>query len=307
MPRTRSTAPTTAPRQPVEVAEAGHVGPAALAPEPGVRGRAHAGEHLVGAPLQRGQFDGRRAVAVAGGLTGRVTGDRLVEDVVRRRARHELAAAPHEQIAVAHAGVELEVPVAQRLLERREAGVRLVVREMAGGVVGQHAVGDGDEVAAVRHVVRREVDDVDRLERAAPAEDGRRVVARARRDWRRRCPAASRRGSCAPGRRRRRARDASMCGVCAASSGVRPPSAACGSSAMPSGTSSTRLGMGSLTRLSRPAPSAAARRARRTWAGTARCRSSARRRRPSWSRRPPRSAPSRSGRRPARPCGRSRP
>ena len=34
---------------------------------------------------------------------------------------------------------------------------------------------------------------------------------------------------------------ASMTGVSAASSGVRPPSAACGSSAMPSGTRSTRL------------------------------------------------------------------
>ena len=42
-----------------------------------------------------------------------------------------------------------------------------------------------------------------------------------------------------------------MSGVCAASSGVRPPSAAWGSSAMPSGTSSTRLGM---RRSRRPEP-----------------------------------------------------
>ena len=44
-----------------------------------------------------------------------------------------------------------------------------------------------------------------------------------------------------------------MAGVAAASSGVRPPSAGCGSSAMPSGTSRTRL------RISSPSPTGTAR------------------------------------------------
>ena len=76
----------------------------------------HAGEDLVGAALQLGEPPRRPACsAVAGRLAGQVAGDRLVEDVVRRRAGHELAAAPHQQIAVGHAGVELEAVAVERL------------------------------------------------------------------------------------------------------------------------------------------------------------------------------------------------
>lgn len=150
----------------------------ALAPEPHAGGRAHAGEHLVGAAA----YVGERTGAGRGGHPSRLARqkaiDRLVENIVRRRAGYHLAAAPHEEVAVAHAGEELERPVGELLAEGRDAAPSVLGREVAGGVVGHHAVGHCDEVAAVGDVVRAELHaHGGGLQRASARVDGRGVVA----------------------------------------------------------------------------------------------------------------------------------
>ncbi len=162
---------------PYRSAEARHARRPALAPEPRHGRRADAGEDLVGAALKLGEPPGRGRGGLTGLLAGQVTGDGLVEDVVRRRARDELAAAPDQEPAVGHAGVELEAVAVEPLAERREAAMRLVVADVAGGVVLHDAPGHRDEVTAVRDVVRAEVHDVHRLEWAAAAVHGGGVVA----------------------------------------------------------------------------------------------------------------------------------
>ena len=65
------------------------------------------------------------------------------------------------QVAVLDAGVEAHAvaPVAERGVERGDDRVALLAREVAGGEVDHRAVGvDGDEVAAVRDLVGRELD-----------------------------------------------------------------------------------------------------------------------------------------------------
>ena len=102
IPRTRSTAPTTAPLSP-KCSRNGEIFGAVPSPQNHalVPGR-HALQHLVRALLERGELGRRRALAGhAGLLAGQMPGDRLVEDVVRRRARHDRAAAPHEEVPVA--------------------------------------------------------------------------------------------------------------------------------------------------------------------------------------------------------------
>jgi hypothetical protein len=97
---------------------------------------------------------------------------------VRRRAVHQRAVSPDQQIAVADAGVELEGAAAQFGLQGRDAAAAFLRRDVAGGVVLHNAVVDGDEVAAIGDIARAEVDaDVGGLQRATPAVDGRRVVA----------------------------------------------------------------------------------------------------------------------------------
>ena len=212
---------------------------------------------------------------------------------------------PHEKAAVGHPGVELEVVVVEGFLERREAGMRFLAAQMTRGVVGEQAPGDGDQVAAVGHVVGRQVDDVDGLERAAPAEDGRRVVTEhgqvgdvaagrhafgdrthqphdtatrqavhARRVGGLERRATAERRLRLVGHAVRHEQDAFTHHV-----GSRRPAHAPGISRR------------------RREPSSGAPRGRRTWGDTARCRSSARRRRPSWWRRPRRWAPNRTCRR----------
>ena len=97
---------------------------------------------------------------------------------MRRRTGHERAAAPDHQVAVAHAGVELEGAAAQRGLQGRDAAAALVRGDVPGGVVLHDAVDDRHEVAAIGDVAGAEIDaDAGGLERAAPAVHGRRVVA----------------------------------------------------------------------------------------------------------------------------------
>ena len=326
MPRTRSTAPTTAPLRP-KCSRNGEIRGAVPSPQnhalvPGP----DALEHGARTRLQCGELGRRRALAGhAGGLAGQPPCDRLVEDVVRRGAGHQRPAPPDEQVTVADADVELVRIAAELVLQCLDAATSLVAADVARGVVLHEAAGHGHEVEPVGDVVRTQLDaEGGRLERAAPAEDGGRVVPEHRQvgdvaagrhavgDGVRQAAYAAAGETVHGGRGRRLQRRP------AAEGGLRLVGHAVGdeedalahqlpSSARPGRRRhGARLVRGSVTP-SRPAPSSATARARRTWGDSARCRSSGPRRRPSWSRRPRRSAPSRSGRPAARPCGPSGP
>ena len=274
----------------VELLERRQARRASFAPEPGRRGGTHGGKHLVGAALQTGEPDGGRAVALSRCHAGQVAADRLVEDVVGRRARHEFAAPPHEQTAIGHAGVELEAVAVERLAERGEAAVRRVVVDVAGRVVTHDAAVHRDEVAAVGDVVGAELHDVDGLERAAAAVDGSRIVA----EHRQIADVAA--GGHAHGYRphdaHRAARDEAVHGGRVSRLQRRAPAElvlrlvshavgheqhALGGRGAHVAARPARL---STARLSSPlrARASAAARSSRTWAGTARCRRSAPRR-----------------------------
>ena len=90
--------------------------------------------------------------------------DRPAGEVVRRHALGVAEVARHDaQVPVLDAGVEAHAvaPVAERGVERGDDQVALLAGDVAGGEVDHRvdrASSDGDEVAAVRDLVGREVD-----------------------------------------------------------------------------------------------------------------------------------------------------
>ena len=164
---------------------------------------------------------------------------RLLGDFVRRLGGDVEFFMPaiDQQVAIAHAGVELEARrMSRSRASSRDEPLRLGVGDPAGGVVLHDAVDDGDEIAAEDPVGRRERNALGRRFERRPAgvillrvvaqqAHGRDVAAGSR------SPAGIVRTS--PMRPSMAMR--SMLGVSAASSGVLPPSSASGSSAAPSG------------------------------------------------------------------------
>src|SRR5205809_7144514 len=96
------------------------------------------------------------------GAVGEVPRHRLAGAVVRRRGAHAaLAAAPHEEVAVADAGVELEAVAAERAIHVADDLRRLLARRVAGREVAHDlraALGrlERHQVAAERDVVGAE-------------------------------------------------------------------------------------------------------------------------------------------------------
>jgi hypothetical protein len=87
------------------------------------------------------------------------------------------AAAPDHEVAIGHAGVELELRASQSFLQPRHDPPRVVGRYVAGREVAHHPVVDRHQVAAPGGVVGAQIDaDVRRLERRAAGVDRRRVV-----------------------------------------------------------------------------------------------------------------------------------
>ena len=170
---------------------------------------------------------------------GRYFVDRLLGNFVRRLGRDVelLAAAIDQQIAIAHARVELKSRQRSSIARRSPMQLlRLGVGDPAGGVVLHDAVDDGDEVAAKDPIGRRQRDAAAPRLPAAPGRcDRSSGRSRAGTSSRRRCRSRIPRARCATIPCGPRIATRSMLGVCAASSGVLPPSSASGSSAAPSG------------------------------------------------------------------------